>query len=466
MSRSRGWKLISIAVLACGVTYTGWHFVVSGVRYPLSAPNLGQVEEEAAPLRRYHLEGQPVELTNKRQYGPTFFFVLDPLLRRCGQDQARLARGLYGLQLVAFSLAFVFTLLSMRRWVRAAFGYDSRARLPARQLAVLLGFLWLNFAPAYYIMAVKNVEMWELCLLAAGLYSFFRGWRLPAGACIAAAILTKMLPGLFLFYLLFRDRRTFLYCCLSLGAMLALSHLLYGPQMGALYLPLMLKASIGSTHGLVYHENLSAKGMVIKLFSHWKLAPNYFTELTPQGLMLANVVGHLVQFGGLLWMAWVFASRPPSPNTRWASSRVAWEWCLTSVMMLILSPVTAFEYTVLALMAFSLPLAALAADRALRGDRTLVVCFSLAVVLVANIVPREAINRLFFMIEWLNRATGNPQLTLSEGYQYYGFPFIGLVLLIVALWRVRRRVERQEEIQAAVTFTPRSVPVAAGMVLE
>ncbi len=465
MKGSNGWrKRISVAVVACGVLYSAAHFMFSGVRHPLAEPNLGQIEEEAAPLRMHQMQGGPVEVVNGRQYGPTFFFVLDPLLRRYGRNSPELSRWLYGIQLAAFSLAFVFTFLSLRLWLGAgALGRGAHGPPPLGQLLLLLGFLWLNFSPVYYILSVKNVEMWELCLIAAGLYAFLRGWRLIAGLCIAVALLTKMLPSIFLVYFLFRDRRTFLYCCLSVLAILTVSHLFYGPQMGYAYLPFMFKASVGRTHGLVYHENLSAKGMVIKLFSHWKLAPNYFTELTPHGLLLANVFGHLVQIGGLLWMVRVWTKASSPVNARWESSRVLWEWCMTSVMMLILSPVTAFEYMVLALMAFSLPLVALAADCALRADRTLVLCFSLAVLLVANVVPRGVINQLFFIVGWLNRLTGNPQLTLSEGYQYYGFPLLGLVVLMVALWRLRRQLERQaqpQRVSAAVEIlTPHTARI-------
>ena len=159
------------AILAILLLYSLVHFAESGVLVPLSRPSLGQIEEEVSPLRRHLRDGLPVTTNNPRQYGPVFFFVMHPLLRVAADDPERLSRLLYGLQIVCLSLSFVFS------W--AAFG---PVVAPERRWIALggLAVLWANFAPIYMILAVKNVETWELLLICAALLLRFSLRRVDA----------------------------------------------------------------------------------------------------------------------------------------------------------------------------------------------------------------------------------------------------------------------------------------------
>jgi hypothetical protein len=119
-------------------------------------------------------------------------------------------------------------------------------------------------------------------------------------------------------------------------------------------------------------------------------------------------------------------------------------------MMMILSPQTAFEYTILALPAFSVLLTAAAFDPRLRRDRVVWAWTAAALLLVANVLPRQVLNRLLpiaTLIEW----SGNTQLNLSEGYQYFGFPFIGLCSVVAGLWVARRRWSGVSPVAPAAT---------------
>ena len=57
------------------------------------------------------------------------------------------------------------------------------------------------------------------------------------------------------------------------------------------------------------------------------------------------------------------------------------------------------------------------------------------VFLIANIVPRTLVARVLF-IEHINRWTMYGQLSPTEGFQYYGFPLLGLLLLAVSVCAV------------------------------
>ncbi len=62
--------------------------------------------------------------------------------------------------------------------------------------------------------------------------------------------------------------------------------------------------------------------------------------------------------------------------------------------------------------------------------------FAGAVFLVANVVPRSIVARMLF-IDRINRMNMIGQLSPVEGFQYYGFPLAGLVLLVVSLCALR-----------------------------
>lgn len=423
-------------VIGCALAYTVWHFIASGVRFPLQAPNIAQIEEEIAPLTAYLETGVPPESRNVRQYGPVFFLVLQPFLLASGGDRTALANWLYGLQLVATALAFLCCVLSLRLWLDQENG-AAEPRLPTPHLALLLGLLWFNFSPLYAIVAGKNVETWELALITLALYAYLRGLRFWAVFCIAAATLIKMLPIAFFVYFLIRDRRALAYAAVSFVVLLTAAQILYWPQMGYGYLPLMVNAAVGQTHALGWHENIGLKNMVVKALAGWQIASGtYFVTIDEQRMFVANVLGHVMQVVGGLWLLWALTKFRGPTSARPHPLDAIWGWSMISVVMLILSPVTAFEYMVLSLVAFSFALTYLAAERSARTDVAGWTLFGGATLLVGNIVPRQVVNVLF-PIAALNRLTGSTHLTLSEGYQHYGFPLVGLFLLLAALWRMR-----------------------------
>ena len=105
-------------------------------------------------------------------------------------------------------------------------------------------------------------------------------------------------------------------------------------------------------------------------------------------------------------------------------------------MMLVLAPQISQDYMVLALGAFSYVLAACL----LRANAWLWARLA-AVLLVANIVPRGLFGRLV-LADVGARAAGYEHLSVAEAYQYFGFPLLGLVLLL----RVWSRVSRAEPV--------------------
>src|SRR5436190_15406987 len=192
-------RRIAWAVTAVGLLYSAVHFAQSGIVYPLSKPNLLKFEEQTPALRDHLRTGEPVHVDpaiSSVQYGPTFFFVVQPLLA-AARDDRQLSNWLYALQIVCLGAAFAFMWAAVKHLA------------PPGDRPLLLAWLavvWLNFAPVFMTVAIKSVENWELLLLSAGLYAYVRGHVWAMGFAVASAALIKVLPLFFLYYLLVTDR--------------------------------------------------------------------------------------------------------------------------------------------------------------------------------------------------------------------------------------------------------------------
>jgi len=417
-------------ITALALLYSALHFASSGVRQPFDHPNLGKFEEHAAPLREHLRTGTPVHSSNPAQYGPVFFFVMHSLLRGGPDDQA-LATRLYALQILCIAGSFLLTCASLKPLVPLA----RRRAWPL--MVAWLAVIWLNFSPLYTILALKSVETWELFLVSLALYAHLRGWPWTAALAIAAAGLVKMLPFVFLYYWLVTDRRTFFYSAMSIAALLFAGHILYGAEMGATYLPRVVSGAAGNSYGLDWHENISLKAALARVFGHLPLPTHdaartsgYFIVLTGWRRTAATVLGDVAVLAVMAALTWAWMR---SGRTR-SRSRTLWEWSVLAVVVLIVSPNTIFEYATLALGAVSYALVAIVINR--RWDKGAVVPFLTSLLLLGGIVPRQWLNRLT-MIDLLTRWTGQVHLSPSEAYQYYGFPLVGLSLLVVAIWRLQ-----------------------------
>ena len=86
--------------------------------------------------------------------------MFHPIYRLDLQGQTLLSRYALVLDLLAISVGFAATWDAIRTWLKAR----GQAATPMMLLALFL--LWANFSPLYGVLVIKNVELWELALIA------------------------------------------------------------------------------------------------------------------------------------------------------------------------------------------------------------------------------------------------------------------------------------------------------------
>jgi hypothetical protein len=220
-------------------------------------------------------------------------------------------------------------------------------------------------------------------------------------------------------------------------ALLLVSQILYGPEMGILYWPKVVGSAAGESFGFRWHENLSLKAAIGKMLGHLEIPDGLGRSgtnvlLTPARMKAASVLGDVSVLIGLGLLAWTWMRA--AIRTR---DTILWEWSLLTVAMLILSPNTTFEYATLALGAISYALiAALGAPLRGRAQSATWLCLGGAMFFLGVLLPRQVLNRLTF-VSALSRWSGYTHLTPSEAYQYYCFPLAGLFLLAAAIWTLQ-----------------------------
>jgi hypothetical protein len=423
-------RLITAALVAAAA-FSVAHLVTSGIIQPLRTPAIGQVIEELQPLYRLFTTGAAT-VDHPRQYGPVFLAIFHPIYRLTLTRPDLLAWYAYAVDLIAIAVAFLATRRAIFRWAAL-----NGVTLPKLMTPALL-FLWANFSPMYGVLAVKNVELWELALMAVAGAALLEERRWVAAWAIAAAALTKMLPLVFLPYLLLRDRRAFVYTLVAFAGIIVIAQVLYGDQMGLGYVPMIVNAAgagegFGNAGG-IWHENVSIRGLASKAFGFLEepgraaaYQTGYYVVIPQDWRGLARIAALLAEGVAVIWLL----LRLARDRSMQSFNRIYWEWALVAIMMLILAPQISQDYMVLALGAFSYVLAGCM----LRGDRRVWIEFAIAVLLVGNVLPRGLFARMIGLGQSV-RITGYDHLMPAEAYQYFGFPLLGLLILLRVWSRV------------------------------
>jgi hypothetical protein len=392
-------------------------------------------DEELNPLLGLITRGQPISQIDPRQYGVVVFLVFDPAVRLLGPNLAALATYATWVALLFAVVAFAF---AARRYA----GGGSLARL------LVLVVAWSSAVPLLYVIAQHMVDAWQLCFLSASLFLFTGSvsTRRFAGLPLAAATLTKLLPGLLLVYLFVRSWRTGLIGLAGIGVLLAIGQVAYGSLMGFGY-PLAVLSGGGDTvaRWSTHFENNSIRGLVFKVGAGFRLQGDTTTYIVdPRLIPLLNVLAYTLSaalVAYLLFVAWRGRDRD-------SIARRSIEFSLAILTMLLVSPHTAQDYLVTALPVLAVWLY-LWSERLPRpwGIRQTALG-ALAALFIGVFVPMNLFSRIL-PLGWLVNVTDNAhnilfvdQIGSAIGaYDFFGFPGLGLLLG----WLLLVRLERQTD---------------------
>jgi hypothetical protein len=389
-------------------------------------------DEELNPLINLVTHGEPITQIDARQYGVVVFLVLDPALRALGDDLSGLA--VYAAW-IALPCAVGAYVLMARRYA---------ADDPGRWL--LLALAWSSSVPLLYVIAQHMVDAWQLLFVSLSLFLFTgtarqRKW---CGVPLAAATLTKLLPGLLLVYLAVRNWRAAAIGAAMVPVLLGVGQVVYGSLMGFGY-PLAMLAGGADTvaRWSTHFENNSVRGLVFKIAdgfhlqgdtTAYTLDPSLFPLLS--GISYAIAAGLI---GYLLLAAWRGRGND-------SVARRSIEFSLALITMLLVSPHTAQDYLVTALPVLAvwlflwsrgLPTPWGAGQTLLAGASALLIGVFIPMNLAARALP----------IGWLLSVTGNAHNILFTNqigsaigaYEFLGFPGVGLLLAWLTLIRLERQ---------------------------
>lgn len=414
-------------------------FVYSGIYWPATNGAWGQLAlEQLPPLFGLVLRGEEITQIDTRQYGVVVFIVAHVVLLAVGGGMRALEIGLLALGHLAVlsSLVLVWLALSTARDVR---------------MLGVLALLWYSFTPTYQILGVKNVESWQLFFLSLGFLLYLSARSRPwSGAAAAAGMMIKVLPVIVLAFLMVRDRRTLLAGVLTSLGLLFLGQVLYGPLMGLDYLPHLASGAQGLTQATAgWHENNALRGIVYKIAAGFRLE-NYMAAVPPAAAPFADVASNLLAALAMLYLAFVAWQ---GRGLRESRERLAVEFSIAVLVMLLVSPSTPHEFMIMALPAYATAFWLLLRGHPRRWPVLARAALVSSLALVGTVVPMNVVAAVL-PLDVLAAIAAVP-LDESQAYRHFLLPGVGLVLLAAVLvWLERVTRRRFAEKPPALTTLP------------
>lgn len=394
-------------------------FAYGGVYWPLNNSKWDELEKaQLLALFRLVLDGQPItEIDGRIQYGPVTYFIAHPFVALSGGDHRFIELSMFavGNLFVLGSLILVWWRL-FRPW-----GWPG---------AVFLASLWYTWTPTYHIWGNKNVDTWQLFWLALGFFlwtSESARARIAAGVPLGLGLMMKALPVVLLVWMTVRRHPAVLAGAATVVAVVLVAQVVYGSLMGVLYLPDLFAKNARLGDGVAFwYENNSVQSIPFKLAAGFQLNGRFILEVPPDLIPLARWIGRILLALPLLYLLWVglrSAGRAASLERR------AVEYSLALAAMLAGTPNTTHEYMLLVLPSYATAIWLFWSERPIRWPAAALAALVASTFLVGTILPMEAVIRIL-PLGLLRDLTGQHVTDLSQSYRFYGFPLVGLLLLL------------------------------------
>ena len=424
-------KVLGILLLIIGL-YTAFHFAHSGIELPFSflkdpySSAMGQIKEETIPLMDNIDDISKITITNPRQYGPVLFFVAYPILMIFNNN-------ILALEIFATTFAYICTALSFY-FTYKLFGcrLDSLKKKYKHinyLFVALMAIIWFNFSQLYYILATKNVESWELLMVIGAFYAYQKNKMVFSGILIGTATMTKFLPGIFLLYFLFKDRRVFYSAASTIILILLFATAAFNYDVGFGSVARIVNQGGQNSWAIMHFENVALKSLIYKSFGGFYLENknDVFFWIDEKYGLFAYVVSLLAQIAGGVFVSFLGYNS----NEKNLHEKNWLEFSIVLAIMLVISPAAAPEYATLLLFAYSAALYFLLFTKFNYSDTAMYV---VSIILVGIMIPTRIFMKVI-PIDFLNAHLGNIGTMLNEieMYKGYGFPGYGMILLLILL---------------------------------
>jgi hypothetical protein len=276
--------------------------------------------------------------------------------------------------------------------------------------------LVLNYRLLLTTLSMAKIEMFQLVLLVATCWAYQRSRWVLAGSVLAVAGMTKPLPLLLILYFVAkREWRIVRSWAAAVGVLLALCAAVMGARDVGWYFVNAAVPVAGDQSMLSWTESQSLMAFTARLFHRGE--PVFMMDPAEfQGLpSFTALVLRLAVIGLIGWRVWPQGDRSPQ--------RLAGEWSLALVGMLLVSPLSRDYYAVFLVPAYLwLAHQALCQERWWRWAPAWLGLFSY--LLVGQGFPLGIINWLPQLGPWKNNL---------HVYMYYSIPTWGYLVLLLAL---------------------------------
>ncbi len=415
-------KIINIIIIFL-LLYTTIHFIIGGIYVPLFKLTsiIGNPKGESESLKETIVNGKEFIFSSDRQYGPIFLITMYPILYFFYDNNTIISILLLFIDYIF--LFGIFWLSYIILFKKNKYGF------------IILMLLLFNFSPLIYTLGVRSIEIWELFFLLLSIYYFINNNRIITGILIAITAHIKILPIIFVFYFLFKDRRIFWSIITTTFLILLFSSLLIGVNAGFMYWPKITEQVIKpNSFAAGFFENQSLKGLLIKIANGFRADDNFYINLN-SSIIFIQIIIIIAALHGLYFLY----TRIDTTNNK---DSILLEYGFILSFILLFSPLTSFENTTLGLLAYIIAIYFIIKYwEIISKNKTMITLILIAYIFVGMFVPYGLMLKLL-PLDTLNNIFCNTNFIPHESYKIYGFASIGIIclyLFFIKLINLKRR---------------------------
>jgi hypothetical protein len=396
--------LYSTVHLYFNITLYAWP--IHGSDFLGSFPNHTIAEWFGTPERFYLHYPMDTHMMAQQywNYGPIFHLITLPMYFMPSAEFA------YRVLLIQFGLAYLLGSGIMLYTLRLL-------NLPSYP-SIFAILVCLNFYPAYEAFTQRSVELFEVLLIAIGIYCYSRRSYRLAGIVVGLAAMTKFLPGVLIFWFLIRRKWSALLSSLSVCIICTIfAELAFGWRNSWTWKLIEDIEQYDPSYFLGHPLNQAISGAAYRLLPHVGLS-NYSD----------TIVGVLSGLCILLVAWWLYRRRD--------SSDWLLEWCILLTLVIYIAPHNQNYYLVILVIPFYV---AIDRTRSVFGKRRPYIWATLSIsyLLVGWPLALRAVTWLSnntLRTNWHDEYIGPRLLSLSV-------PLVGTVLLLGVLVTVSKQNE-------------------------